>query len=311
MTKIVFFGTPQFAVPSLQALLKANYEVAAVVTAPDAPAGRGQEVTSSPITQLAKANNLLVIQPHKLNNPEVIALLQSLGASLGVLVAYGHILPPVFLQMFAHGIVNLHPSLLPKYRGPSPITGVLLNGEAETGVSIMVLDEEMDHGPIIAQVTEPIQNDDTAITLRDRLADIGANTLIKSLPDYISGSLKPVSQDHNLATFTKFVKAEDGLINWSQLTTQIHQAWKAYQPWPGVFTLWNGKRLKFGHLEPSKGVLGGTPGLVKAQKDRFLEVITSDSSILIDQLQLEGSRMMTAEEFIRGHVNVIGSILGQ
>lgn len=311
MTKVVFFGTPQFAVPALEALINEQYQIAAAVTAPDAPVGRGQTIQTSPVSKLAKDNGLFVIQPHKLNNPEVIALLQSLGASVGILAAYGYILPPAFLQMFAHGIINIHPSLLPKYRGSSPINGVLLNGEKETGITIMVLDEEMDHGPILTQVKEPILDTDTAVTLTERLAEIGAKLLIKTLPDYLNGTLIPTAQDHAAASYTKFIKADDGLINWQKSSQEIYQAWQAYRPWPGVYTPWLGKRLKFGHLEPMQGVLGGTPGLVKGQKGRFLEIICGQGSVLVDQLQLEGGRMMTAEEFIRGHVNIIGSVLGK
>ena len=307
--RLVFFGTPSFAVPALTALLESGYDIAAVVTAPDANQGRGQTLKSCPVAELARKHNLLVVQPHKLKSPEVIALLQSLGASAGVLVAYGHIIPDAILHAFARGIVNIHPSLLPKYRGSSPISSCLLNGDTETGITLMQLDEEMDHGPIISQQIETIGPQDTSQTLHDRLAKIGAQILIKKLPEYLAGEIIPEPQDHSLASYTKMIKSEDGLINWGESAQHIYRSWQAYQPWPGVFTAWQGKRLKFGHLEPLEGVFSGPVGLCLDHKGG-IAIICGQGAVRPTQLQLEGGKMLEIADFLRGHSKIVGQVVG-
>jgi methionyl-tRNA formyltransferase len=307
--RVVFFGTPQFSLPALAALVNEGYDIAAVITAPDRPAGRGLQLQSCPVATYAREQGLFVVQPDKLSRPEILPMLEALHASVAVLVAYGHIIPPGVLQLFAHGIVNIHPSLLPLYRGSSPIAGVLLDGITETGVTLMLLDEAMDHGPIIAQRREQITSADTNETLHQQLSKIGAELLVESLPKYLAGTLVPQPQDHTQATYTKLIKPENGRINWNLSAEVICRAWRAYQPWPGQFTTWQRKRLKFGRLEAVEAIPQGSPGLCKAINGR-IHVSCGSGSIQTHELQLEGGKMLAAADFLRGYPGIIGTTLG-
>ena len=283
--------------------------MAAVIPAPDRPAGRGLQLQPCPVALYAREHGLFVIQPDKLSRPEILPMLEALHASVAVLVAYGYIIPPGVLQLFAHGIVNVHPSLLPLYRGSSPIASALLNGATETGVTLMLLDEAMDHGPIIAQRLELIVTDDTNFTLHQRLSKIGAQLLVESLPKYLEGTLVPQSQDHTLATYTKLIKPENGRINWTLRAETISRAWRAYQPWPGSFTAWDGKRLKLGRIEALESTPQGVPGLCKAINGGIL-VSCGSGSVKIHELQLEGGKMLASADFLRGYPSISGSMLG-
>lgn len=298
--RVIFFGTPQFAVPSLRALLDDDYDVAAVVTAPDRPAGRGRTVRRSPVAELASERGLLTLQPTRLRDSSTLPMIRGLGAAVGVLVAYGQIVPPSVLEMFAHGTVNVHPSLLPLHRGPSPIQGALLAGDSETGVSLMLLDEEMDHGPILVQETYPIAGDDTTATLLGPLADLGAQLLVRTLPRYLAGEVRPQPQDHDSATYTKLVRASDGSADWSLPADEIVRRWRAYQPWPGLSTAWNGRRVKLGTM--SIGAAPDlAPGQCRADGSSLLIGCAAGTSTSIGELQLEGGRMLPVADLLRGY----------
>jgi methionyl-tRNA formyltransferase len=298
--RIIFFGTPQFAVPSLQALLDDDYNVAAVVTAPDRPAGRGQLVRQSPVAELAAERQLLVLQPKRLREPEIVSTLRGLGAAVGVLVAYGQLVPPAAIELFAHGIVNVHPSLLPRHRGSSPIQGALLAGDSTTGVSLMLLDDQMDHGPILAQEAYPVAPEDTTATLLGPLADLGAGLLVRTLPHYIAGDVRPQPQDHEIATYTRIVTVADGIVDWSLPADELVRRWRAYQPWPGLSTSWGLKRVKLGTM-----AVGQTsdlaPGQCRAAGDVLQVGCGNRTSVSIQELQLEGGRMLPVVDLLRGY----------
>lgn len=298
--KVAFFGTPQFAVPSLRALLDDDYDVVAVVTAPDRPSGRGLTVRRSPVAELAAERGLLTLQPERLRGSSAVEMLRGLGAAVGVLVAYGQMVPPAVLQMFAHGVLNVHPSLLPRHRGPSPIQGALLAGDVQTGATLMVLDDEMDHGPTLAQEPYPIAADDTAATLLGPLADLGAQLLVRSLPHYLAGELQPQPQDHDAATYTSLVKPSDGLADWHLPAEQLLRRWRAYQPWPGLSTCWNGRRVKLGRMELGRAE-NLNPGQCQAAGSTLLVGCGGATSVAIYELQLEGGRMLPVADVLRGY----------
>lgn len=267
-TNIVFFGTPEFAVPALQALIGADFcDVAAVVTQPDKPVGRHHsKPVPSPIKRIASENGIKVYDgPIKKYKP---------NADLGVLVAYGEIIPQELIDSFPLGILNIHPSLLPKYRGSSPIQAAILNQDKQTGVTLMQLDNKMDHGPIIAQERESLAAKETAGELHDRLAQIGADLLVNTLPDYIAGRIKPKPQDESKATYTKKLSKTDGRIGWSTSPKAISAHVRAMNPWPGAWTSFRGKKLIIWRMAQD-----GTP----------------------EEVQLEGKNKIPFKEFLKGY----------
>jgi methionyl-tRNA formyltransferase len=306
--KVVFFGTPQFAVPSLRALLDDDYDVAAVVTAPDRPAGRGRSVRKSPVAELAAERGLLTLQPDRLRDSSSVPMLRGLGAAAGILVAYGQIVPPAVLEMFAHGTLNVHPSLLPRHRGASPIQGALLAGDSLTGVTLMLLDEELDHGPVLAQETYPIAPDDTTATLLGPLADLGAQLLVQTLPHYLAGEVQPQPQDHGAATYTKMVRASDGVAHWSLTAEELVRRWRAYQPWPGIAATWNGRHVKLGTTRVGTAA-DLAPGQCRARADALEIGCAGGTSVDVAELQLEGGRMLPVADLLRGHPALDGATL--
>lgn len=309
--KFVFFGTPEFAAIVLEKLITTGYVPAAVITNPDELIGRKQILTSPPVKILAQKHGILVFQPTKLrNNEEFLEQFKKLKPELAIVAAYGKILPKEILEIPKYGFINVHGSLLPHYRGASPIQVAILNGDKETGVTIMEVDEEMDHGAIISKSKCQISNDDTYETLSNKLAILGAELLIKTIPDYISGKLKPVPQDHSKATFTKIIKKEDGKIDWSKSAEEIEKMVRAYYPWPTAYTYQNLKLLKIIEAEVSKDKNNHRIGEV--YYSNILENIgirCGERSLIIKKLQLEGGKVLSAKEFLNGHKNFIGSIL--
>lgn len=293
--KIIFWGTSELGLPVLNLLLQNDYQIVGVVSAPDAIAGRGQKNTqASAISQFAIEHNLLLFQPETLRkNDDFFKTLSDLKAELGILVAYGKLVPERFISLFPKGIINLHPSLLPKYRGPSPIQSAILNGETKTGLSLMLLDQEMDHGEILAQAEQIIEPTDTSSTLGQKLTQIGAELLIKILPDYLAGQIAPQPQNHDQATISKIITKEDGHLDWTKTTTQIFNQIRAFTPWPGTWTKLSSKLLKIisAHLAQTN-----EPGL------RFH---CADNDIIADQVQLEGKKIMTGNEFLRGYKHLL------
>jgi methionyl-tRNA formyltransferase len=308
MTRIVFMGTPDFAVPSLEKLAE-RYEIAAVVTQPDRPAGRRRVLTPPPVKVAALARGLPVWQPPTLRAPEAVAHLRDLAPDLIVVVAFGQILRPDVLEIPPHGCLNLHGSLLPKYRGASPGVAAILAGDAETGVTLIKMDEGMDTGPIIAQATCPIAPDETTATLRDKLSHLGADLLIETLPRWLAGEIAPQPQDDAQASTCRMIDKSDGRIDWRQPAVQLERQVRAYLPWPTMFTFWQGKRLKVLGATPLPERRGeGEPGRVIALDDGA-GVVTGAGVLRLEEVQLAGKRAMAMEAFLRGHQDFVGSML--
>lgn len=308
--KIMFFGTADFAVPILEALIKNGWPIKLVVTQPDQPAGRHQILQPPPVKILAEKLGLKVLQPLRLNS-KFDPPAGGRNSKLFIVCAYGQFLPPELLKIPRYGAINIHPSLLPKYRGPSPIQTAILNGDQETGVSLILLDEEMDHGPILTQKATPIGPNETYPELAARLAQLSAEVLMEVLPKWLQDQIEPKPQDHSQATFTKSLTREDGRIDWSRPAREIYNQWRALQPWPGVFTELRTAnyelRIKLIKINPSLKKTGEIKGsfsspFIKLDKTG-LGMVCGDGKILaIDQLQPEGKKVMTAEEFINGYM---------
>lgn len=311
--KIVFMGTPDFAAPILEGLIDGGFSIAAVYTKPDKAKGRGQELSTSVIKKLALAHNLPVHQPATLKPPEEVRKLDSLVPDLVVVAAYGLMLPPEALAIPKHGCLNVHPSLLPKYRGPSPVSTAIMNGDARTGVSIMLLDEGMDTGPVLARREEPILPEDTTGSLTERLAVAGAHLLLETLPKWVRGEITPIPQNPSQASYSKTLRKEDGEIDWRRDADAIGRKVRALLPWPGAFTYWNGRRLKILRASALPASESGEPGKVAVGRDggSGLPVVTCGNGVLVlHSIQLEGKKEMSGGEFIRGQRDFAGSVLG-
>jgi methionyl-tRNA formyltransferase len=300
--RIVFFGTPEFAVPSLRALVQAGERVVGVVTQPDKPAGRGQKPTPPPVKLVAQELQLPVLQPSKVrDNPELFAALRAWRPDVIVVAAYGKILPREILEIPPHGCINVHASLLPKYRGAAPIQWALLNGEQVTGITIMLMSEEMDAGPVLLQRSVFIEPEETCGELQARLAREGAECLVEALRAWHAGRLTPQPQDSSQVTFAPALRKEQALIDWNQSADAISRIVRAFAPNPGAFFLWQGKRVKVYRARAledagSEGTLPGTvlevePRLVVACRVGALELI---------EVQLEGRRKSAGSAFARG-----------
>jgi len=299
-------GTPEAAVPSLKTLLNdVQFEVVAVVTQTDKPVGRKQIVTPSPIKVLAEENGIPVLQPVKLkNNPVLWEQLRGLSPDVMVVVVYGKILPQEVLDIPAHGIVNVHPSFLPKYRGTSPVVNAILNGDKETGVTIMKLELEMDSGPIIAK-SQPmiISPTDTTATLAAKLAEVGAKVLIESLPKYLNGEITPTPQNEAGATYVKIIQKEDGLIDWHDDEEIIARQVRAYTPWPSAYTNLNGQPIKILSAEFNPTVENPKGTIAKIDGRLYI------GKLKINQLQLAGKKPMDGKSFLAGYPQMVGTRL--
>lgn len=311
--RIIFMGTPELAAASLGALLREPaFKIVAVVTQPDRPKGRDLKLQPSPVKQLALKAGLPVLQPAKAREEQFIAELRAYQPDLIAVAAFGQILPRSILELPRYGCLNVHTSLLPKYRGAAPIQWAILNGDAETGVTIMKMDVGLDTGDILTQATTPIRPEDNAATLHDRLAQLGADLLVQTLPDYVAGKIPPRPQAHELATHVAKIKKEDGRIDWQQPATAIGNRIRAFTPWPGAFTFWP--------AQPSPRLLKICQAVVIQQSGPAGEVLSADKSgivigcgadaLRVTTLQLEGGRRMSAQEFLAGHTIEAGLKLG-
>lgn len=309
--KIIFAGTPEFAVPYLRGLLAdADFEVIGVITQPDRPSGRKQELTPPPVKVLAEENNLKIWQPEKLKgNEELLQELKNLEFDYLVVTAYGLIIPAEFLALAKSGNINVHPSLLPKYRGASPIQSAILNGEQETGVSIMLMDEKMDHGPILAQEKVALTGEETNESLHFQLAEFGVPLLVKTIKDFAVGSIKPQEQDHEAATFCATIDKAQAQIDWSKTAEEIKRKIYAFYPWPVAWTTLDGLRLKV--LPPAVVITDDTGSyeLGQIKLNGNLAICCGEGWLELKQLQLEGKKAMSAEDFIRGYQDLDGKIL--
>ena len=316
MTRIVFMGTPGFAVPTL-AKLADRFEVAGVFTRPDKPAGRGRPLTAPPVKRFAQERSLPVFQPRTLRDQAVQAQLAALRPEIIVVAAYGLILPKAILDLPPHGCINVHASLLPRYRGAAPIPAAILDGEAETGITLMRMDEGLDTGPMIARAVITLNADDTTGNLTTRLAELGAQRVAQVLPHWIAGGITPQPQDESRASLApKFSKA-DGRLDWSHSALLLDRRVRAFSPWPGTFTRWNGKLIRIlsvqvtGHT-PEKAwgqAPQGTAGLV-VRDGNDIGVVTGDGILRLVEIQLEGKRAMSAQDFALGRPSFVGSVLG-
>ena len=310
--RIIFMGTPEFAVPSLEALIRSAYQLVAVYTQPDRKSGREQAVASSPVKQLALSQGLKVVQPESLKVAGTVEGLADFAPDLIVVVAFGQILPAEILDLPKLGCLNVHPSLLPRYRGASPIATAILQGDDVTGVTIMLLDAGMDTGPILNQREVPISADDTTGSLAIRLAQTGAQLLMETLPLWIDGRIKPQPQEESRASYSKVINKSDGEIDWRLSTMELWRRVRAFDPWPGCYTWWRGKRLQLGQVVPLYGKKSGEPGEVIALSPptpATVGVRTGDGVLGLLRVQLEGKREISADEFVRGQRDFIGSRL--
>jgi methionyl-tRNA formyltransferase len=309
--RIVFFGTPDFAIPALKALMNHAYDVQAIVTAPDRPAGRGLKITPSPISEYARSQNFqgTLLTPDSIDE-NTISQISERKPTIGVSVAYGIILPQTLLDIFPKGILNIHPSLLPKYRGPSPLQHQILNGDEICGVTLMQIDAKMDHGPIIAQSSFSV--DPTTITyqeLHDKSAQIGATLLIETLASLEDKLSHARVQNDADATITRLLKKEQGLIRWSKKATEIDHMVRALNPWPGTFTFAGSKRIRIIKITPADiGTLQKEPGRLYEQSGSLYAACWM-GILRIETIQVEGEKSILGSDFIRVHRALLNTIL--
>jgi methionyl-tRNA formyltransferase len=306
--RIIFFGTPAFAIPALKNLLQGPDEVVAVVTQPDREKGRGRKVIPSPVKELALQHGLTLFQPEKVREEAFQEKIKSLQPELFVVVAYGQILPKSLLKIPKHGAVNIHASLLPKYRGAAPIPWAILKGERLTGVTTMMMDEGIDTGDILLQTEIPIGDEETSETLQDRLALLGAQLLLEIVRGMKAGNIHPIPQDHSKATYAPPLKKEDGQIDWGKEAKEIDRQVRALNPWPGAFTEWNGQLLKIYEGGVREETSERKAGIVSWVGSDFIEVGTGKDSFLIKEVQLEGKRRMSVRDFLAGHPVSVGTV---
>ena len=316
--RIVFLGTSEFALPALQRLSESDYEIAGVYTQPDRPAGRGRHEKPSPVKEMALRHGLPVFQPPRISAPESVEALAALKPDVMVAAAYGQILRQPVLDVPPRGVLNIHPSLLPRYRGASPVAAAILAGDSETGVTIMLMVLALDEGPILSQRRIAIDPRDTTGALTERLAREGAHLLMETLPAYVDGSLQPRPQDASLASYVSTVKKEDGLIDWTLPAVQVWRRVRAYNPWPGAFTHLDGSVLRIHEAWPLAGESGEPSGTVVAlpasveepARDAGFAVQTGDGLLAVLRVQKEGRRAISATEFLRGERGLLGRRLG-
>jgi len=308
--RIVFFGTPDFAVPSLQVLLASDDQVVGVVCQPDRPAGRGQHLSAPPVKVVAVQAGVPVLQPDKVRTAAFLDALRQWAPDLIVVAAYGRILPKPVLDLPPHGCINVHASLLPKYRGAAPIQWAMLRGEPETGVTIMQMNEGMDTGDIRLQRATPIAADETYGALQARLAVLGAEALRAALTSLKAGTLPRLPQRDADMTLAPMLSKEDGRIDWSQAAADIARRVRALHPWPSAFTVLDGKLLKIHRAHPTAPAAVAEPGTVVTLDDG-IAVATGTGTLVLDEVQLEGRKRLSAAEFARGGQVRIGSRLGQ
>ena len=310
--RIVFMGTPQFAVTILESLLQSSYHVLAVYTQPDKPAGRGRPVVFPPVKKLALDRQIPVIQPETFKSSEVMEKLASFQPELIIVTAFGSILPPEVLSLPKFACLNVHPSLLPQHRGPSPVANTILCGDELTGVTIMLMDAGMDTGPILAQEKVGISFMDTTGSLSSKLADVGAKLLLETLPKWLGDELKPQAQDESQATYSKLITSQDAEIDWHLSSVELWRRVRAYNPWPSCYTWCQGKRLRILESIPygdlGQGELGEVIALTEPQG---VGVVSGQGILGLRQVQLEGRRQMSVDDFIRGKRDFIGCVLGK
>ena len=296
--RTVFMGTPDFALQTLQGLIDAGCKMVGVYTQPDRPKGRGKQLAAPPVKELAQKYDIPVYQPLKLRQPEAVAELEALAPDLIVVVAYGQILPKSVLEIPAHGCINVHASLLPKYRGAAPINKAIIDGETETGITTMYMDVGLDTGDMLVKKTLSIGPEETAGELHDRLASLGRETMEETLRQLCAGTLQREVQDDEQSTYASMMKKEDGRIDWNLSAQEIHNHVRGLDPWPGAYTTINGELLKLAETSPEAAE--GLPGSVIAADKNGVCVACGSGSLRIQQLQLAGRKRLAAADFLRG-----------
>lgn len=309
--KIIFFGTPEFAEGILKSLIENKLDVAAVFTQPDKKIGRKQEILFSPVKKLALANNIKIFQPESLRDGDIVEEIKNIKPDLFIVAAYGKILPKVFLEIPACGAINAHASLLPKYRGASPVQCAILAGEKETGITLMLMNERLDEGDILAQEKIAVGENETTGALSGKLEKLGAEMVAKFIPDWISGKIKPVAQNQKKATYCRPIKRGDGRIDWNFSAGEIYRKWRAYHPWPGIFSIYGAnnqpKRFKLLEIEVAPDTETGEKAGKVLRYNENIAVQAKKGLIILKKIQLEGKKESGINDFIKGHPDFVGT----
>ncbi|MDQ4075134.1 MAG: methionyl-tRNA formyltransferase [Chloroflexota bacterium] len=315
MKRALFMGTPAFAVPSLEALAALKeVEITCVVTQPDRPAGRGRTLQPSAVKARALELQLPVWTPENLKAEAEQIKLRELAPDVLVVAAYGEILRPAVLDIPPYGAINVHASLLPRHRGAAPVAGALLSGDEETGVTIMLMDEGMDTGPILARRAIPIREDHTRGTLTEELAQLGADLLTETLPRWLAGEIEPQPQDDEAATYTRLIRKEHGQLDWDRPATELANQVRAFDPWPSTYTTWQGQRLKVleaNVLQERTGLPDDVPPGTVVRAGEAIAAATGDGWLELRRVQLAGKTATDTEEFVKGYQAFVGSVLGE
>lgn len=298
--RIVFLGTPEFAVPSLEALVNRGHDVVGVFTQPDRPKGRGGVIAESPIKIAARRLGIPIHQPERIRRPESVEILRRLAPEMMVVVGYGQIIPQTLIDLPAYGVLNVHASLLPKYRGAAPIQWAIANGETETGVTIMQIDAGLDTGDILLQRSTPIGPDETAPELAARLAYLGAELLIEAIDQIANGTAHPKKQDEQQATYAPLLKKEDGRVDWTRPAGSIYNRLRGFTPWPGAYTTFRGQQLSILAAKPA-GPDSIPPGVLQVQKGHLLVGCGDGSMLELLEVQPAGRKPMSAQAFMNGY----------
>ncbi|MDD5731715.1 MAG: methionyl-tRNA formyltransferase [Patescibacteria group bacterium] len=308
--KLVFMGTPEFSVKILEGILNDSYNIIGVITEPDKPVGRSQELVPTPVKKFALEKGLKVFQPEKKIN--VFEAVSELNPDLVVVAAYGKIITKETLEVPKYGCINFHGSLLPKLRGASPIQTAILEGAEKTGVTIMVMDENMDTGPILTTVEIPLDKKETTTTLRAKMLEYGLPLLLKTIPEYVDGELKPIVQNNDEVTYTKMIEKEDGRINFEKSAEEEERKLRAFNEWPGTFCFWDSKRIKFIEVDSSTNYESNTNiriGEVFLDENKNLCVNFAKGFWIIEKLQIEGGKPMLAKDFLNGNKDFVDATL--
>jgi methionyl-tRNA formyltransferase len=308
--RIVFMGTPEFAVPSLEALLRADDQVVGVVSQPDRPKGRGQQLVAPPVKLVAARAGIPVLQPLKIRTPEFLQALSDWKPDLIAVAAYGRILHTPILRLPPMGCVNVHGSLLPKYRGAAPVQWAVINGETETGITTMLMDEGMDTGPMLLQEKLDILPDDTAGTLAPRLAELGGRLLVDTITQLKAGTLMPKKQDDAQVTMAPLLKKEDGLIDWTMGATSLANRVRGLSPWPGAYTFLGDERWNIWKAVSTREATTDTPGTIVTVNKHSILVATGEGLLDIREIQTANSKRMSVSQFLAGHRVTTGMQLG-
>jgi methionyl-tRNA formyltransferase len=307
--RIIFMGTPEFACPTLQTLIDHKENIIATFTQPDRPKGRGQKMQPPPVKELALAHNIPVFQPNRVRSPEVIEQIRQLKPDLIVVVAFGQILPKDLLEIPPAGCVNVHASLLPKYRGAAPLNWCIVNGEQETGVTTMLMDVGLDTGPMLLKASLTIGPDEGIQSLHDRMSVVGAELLARTIDGLKQGSITPQEQDNSQSSYAPLLKKEHGIVDWQRTATEIHNQVRGLSIWPGVVTQLDGVQIKLHRTTVADG--NGQPGTVISSGKGGIEVACGQGSLIIKELQSAGSKRMDAASFMAGRPIAVGTGFNQ